>query len=320
MSIQSAPNVFRQLCSKDCIGPADLVSTRDGFWTVSKSLCEILAKKDVLDFPSGEGARLSCDQFFDDWFLYAVPAGSDYVYSLVKLREQEHDAENGVFADGDIPGVTISFVPFSCQVLLDCLAEPTDENRLSLDREIDRVVARRGQRHHAELKRYFINPDSEGAYLVADRYAAQIASFAEGGAIQVPMHYGDMARSGRGDLPTLVESLNEGAGRVVCDHEKIFFLDVAVLTDHERTAILATHTGNPSKYSFAAEVEYHARFLTALARIRLPFCRKSLYDSAVRADMTIGDAVRRRRASYYREGSKIVKRQYRLHKTGEDKR
>jgi hypothetical protein len=61
-------------------------------------------------------------------------------------------------------------------------------------------------------------------------------------------------------------------------------------------------------------VEYHARFLTALAKIRIPFCRKSLYDSAIRADMTIGDAERRRFASYYRENSKIVRRQYGLHK------
>ena len=76
------------------------------------------------------------------------------------------------------------------------------KTELRLDGEIDCVVARRGQRHHEELKRYFINPKSEGAYLVADRYAEYIASF-------------------------------------------------------------------------AAEVEYHARFLTSLAKIKNPFCRKN---------------------------------------------
>jgi hypothetical protein len=61
-------------------------------------------------------------------------------------------------------------------------------------------------------------------------------------------------------------------------------------------------------------VEYHARFLTSWAKIKIPFCKKSLYTSAVRADMTVGDAERRIAVPYYRENSLIVKRQYRLHK------
>jgi hypothetical protein len=60
-------------------------------------------------------------------------------------------------------------------------------------------------------------------------------------------------------------------------------------------------------------VEYHARFLTPLAKIKIPFCRKSFYDSAVRADMTIGDAERAGFAPFYRESSRIVKKQHRLH-------
>lgn len=86
------------------------------------------------------------------------------------------------------------------------------------------------------------------------------------------------------------------------------------LTEHELAAILATHTGNTSRYSFAAEVEYHARFLTPLAKIKIPFFKKSVYDSAVRADMTIGDAERRGFASFYRDNAQVVKKQYRLHK------
>ncbi len=115
-------------------------------------------------------------------------------------------------------------------------------------------------------------------------------------------------------MPAFIDSLNRAAGYVVCDHEKIYFENADALTEHERAAILATHTGNVSVYSFAAEVEYHARFLTAFAKIQNPFCRKSFYASAIRADMTIGDAERRRFASYYRENSGLVRRQYRLHK------
>jgi hypothetical protein len=279
-----------------------------------KSLSDILAQKGILDFPDTDGTRLACDKFFDDWFLYAVPSENDYVYSLLKLREQEHDAEGGSFADGDTPGVTISFVPFSCETLLGCLALSTDENRQLLDREIDRAVARRGQRHHKDLKRYFINPESEGAYLVADLYVKFITSFAKNGVLDTPDHYREIARNRKSRLPSFIESLNQAAGRVVCDHEKIYISNREVLTEHERAAIIATHTGNPSRYSFAAEAEYHARFLMPLAKIKIPFLKKSFYDSAVRADMTIGDAERKRPASYYRENSKIVKKQYQIHK------
>jgi hypothetical protein len=314
MSINSVPSVFLQLLSDENIHKTDIVNTQDGFWMLCKSLSEVLAQKEILDFPDADGTRLACDKFFDDWFLYAVPGESDHVYSLLKLREQEHDTECDSPADGDTPGVTISFVPFSCDVLLGCLATPTDENRQRLDSEIDRVVARRGQRHHESLKSYFIAPISEGAYLVADRYVKHIASFAENGALNVSERYREISKNRRSRLYAFIESLNVAAGRVVCDHEKIYFQNAEDLTEHERAAILVTHTGNPSGYSFAAEVEYHARFLTRLAKIKIPFIKKSVYDSAVRADMTIGDAERRRYAPYYRESSKIVKEQYRLHK------
>ena len=314
MGINAVPSLFLQLQSNECIYMTDLVNTQDGFWMVCKSLSEILAQKGILDFPDASGTRFACDKFFDDWFVYAVPSERDYVYGLLKLREQEHDAEYDSPADGDTPGVTISFVPFSFEVLLGCLAVPTDENRQRLDCEIDRVVAQRGQQHHEDLKRYFINPKSEGAYLVVDQFVKQIASFAENATLDVSEHYREISRNRNARLQGFIESLNRSAGRVVCDHEKIYFQNAEDLTEQERAAILATHTGNTSRYSFAAEVEYHARFLTPLAKIKIPFFKKSVYDSAIRADMTIGDAERRRFAPYYRENSQIVKKQYRLHK------
>ena len=60
-------------------------------------------------------------------------------------------------------------------------------------------------------------------------------------------------------------------------------------------------------YSFAAEVEYHARYLIGLAKIKIPFFKKTIYDSAIRADMTTGDVERIRPASYYRETLKSYK-------------
>ena len=314
MSTYAAPSVFLQLQSNEYICASDLVNAQDGFWMIGKSLAEILARKKILDFPDADGIRLACDRFYDDWFLYAVPSKGDYVYSLVKLREQEHDAHGESPADGDTPGVTISFVPFGCEVLLDCLAEPTDKNRESLDSEIDRVVARRGQRHHESLKGYFVNPRAEGSYLVADLYTKQIASFAKNAMLEVPECYRVIAKNKRARLSRFIESVNQVAGQVVCNHEKIYFQNTNDLTEHECEVILATHTGNTSKHSFAAEIEYHARFLISLARIKIPFFKKTLYESAVRADMTIGDADRRRFAPFYRENSRIVKRHRKFHK------
>ena len=317
MSINTVPTVFARLHSDNCIYDAHIIFSQDGFWMLTASLSQILARKNVMDFPDGKGGRLACDKFYDDWFLYAAPSEGDHVYSLLKLREQEHDAECGDAADGDTPGVTISFISFSCEVLLECLAQPTDENRLKLDAEIDRVVSRRGERHHKDLKRYFAKPQSEGAYIVADRYAEYIACFAEDRFLDVPERYVEISRSGYTRLRRFVESVNQAAGYVVCDHKRIHFQNPEELTEHERSVILATHTGNTSCYSFAAEVEYHARFLTPLAKIKIPLLKKSAYESAVRADMTIGDAERRGSAPFYREGSVIVRRQYRLHKTSE---
>ena len=321
MSSKSIPNMFRILLSDMCISQFDIRKTPDNFFLLYKSLSDILAEKNIFDFLDSKGERLPCDRFFDDWFLYAVPSESDYTYSLLKFREQEHDAEDGSPADGDTPGVTISFISFDGQVLLRCLEDPADENRKRLNGEINRVVAYKGQRHHKSLKKYFIDPKAEGAYLVADVYTKHIASFAENGCLATPeaykalmqkhISYKNSAKFAR--LPSFIEELNQKAGYIVCDNEKIYIQDPAALTEYEAAAILATHTGNTSLYSFAAEVEYHARFLTPLAKIKIPFFGRSIYDSAIRADMTVDDKEFEGPAPFYQEDSKIVKRQKALH-------
>ena len=323
MSGKIVPNIFRFLLSETIIEESDIAGTSDGFFLVHKSVANILASKGIFDFPDSSGERLACSKFFDDWFLYAVPGDNGYIYSLLKLREQEHDAEDGSPADGDTPGVTISFISFNCDTLMDCLADPTDENRKKLNIEINRVVAYKGQRHHPVLKRYFKTPHSCGAYLVADMYTRRIALFAENGRLAVPEHYKEIVQrsisyktSNRlARLPRFIESLNEEAGRVVCDNETIYLENREKPTGHEAAAILATHTGNTSVFSFAAEVEYHARFLTPLAKIKIPFFGRSIYDSAIRADMTVDDTEFEGPAPFYKDDSKIVKRQYTLHRT-----
>ena len=316
------PDAFCRLLAEKSIGEADILNTEDGFFIVNKSLSDILAEKGIFDFPDSSGQILPCDRFFDDWFLYAVPDGAEHTYSLLKLREQEHDTKSGAPADGDTPGVTISFISFSLKILLQCLSDPAAENRQDLNREINRVVAHRGQRHHQALKQYFVKPEALGAYLVATCYAKRMAAFSENGLLAVPEHYKEIlqrsisykSNANFARLPRFIEMLNQQAGHVICDNANIYIKDRENPDAYETTAILATHTGNTSLYSFAAEVEYHARFLTPLAKIRLPFFGKSIYDSAIRADMTIGDTEFEGPAPFYRPDSRIVKRQYQCHK------
>lgn len=321
MMDKNIPGFFRFLLSDTNIEKSDIFGTFDGFFMLNKSIASILSVKGILDFPDSSAERLDCDKFFDDWFIYAVPNEDDYVYSLLKLREQEYDAKYGSLADGDTPGITISFISFDCELLLNCLADPTDESVKKLNFEINRVVSYKGQRHNKALKKYFKNPKSLGAYLVANTYVNFIASCADNGKIAVPefykeivqqsMSYKNIAKFAR--LPRFIENLNKAAGRIVCDNENIYFQNIEKLTEHEALAILATHTGNTSVYSFAAEVEYHARFLTTLAKIKIPFFGRSVYDSAIRADMTVGDTEFEGPAPFYKDASKIVKRQYELH-------
>ena len=321
MEQTTIPEIFRQLMSEGCLKASDILQTQDGFRLAYKSLSHILSEKGITEFPDSEGRMLKCDRFYDDWFLYAIPDAADHVYGLLKLREQEHDREDGAPADGDIPGVTISFIPFASNVLLACIADPSTENRRKLDSEINRVVARKGQRHHRALKTYFSDPRSLGAYLVASTYTRHIALFAENGRLALPEYYKailqrSQSRKNAGNtarIPRFIEGLNGTAGRMVCDHETIYIENREAPSAYEAAAILATHTGNTSVFSFAAEVEYHARFLTPLAKIKIPFYGRSIYDSAIRADMTICDTELEGPAPFYKDDAKIVKRQYALH-------
>ena len=321
MSDKSMPNTFRCLLSDMSIEKSDIAGTGDGFFLVNKSVANILASQGIFDFPDASGERFACNKFFDDWFLYAVHDEADDTYGLLKLREQENDTLDGSPADGDTPGVTISFISFACEVLLACLADPSDENRRKLNEEINRVVARRGQHHHKALKRYFMNPRSEGAYLVVDTYIKHMASFSQNGYLDVPEHYKEIVQrhisyknsAKWARLPRFIDGLNREAGYTICDHDKIFISNREEPSEYESLAILATHTGNTSVYSFAAEVEYHARFLTPLAKIKIPFFGRSIYDSAIRADMTIDDTEFEGPAPFYQADSKIVMRQYALH-------
>ncbi len=270
---KNLPELFEWLMELGCFGEGEVYTTSDGFCAATMTIADILAHRGITTVPESRGDQLDCSLFFDDWYLYAVSDGVDCTYSLFKMREQEYDAKLGRNADGDTPGVTIPFISMQTEILQECLRDPTPENRICLNEEINRVVAYRGQRHNETLKQYFIRTEAQGPYLIAKLYTGHIASLAENGCILVPERYAcDYKKQGsRGRVPRFIEENNRYAESVICDHERIYVGDPLHPTERERLAILATYTGNTSFFSFAAEVQFHARFLTWWAKIPVPF-------------------------------------------------
>ena len=173
------------------------------------------------------------------------------------------------------------------------------------------------QNHHPALKEYFIRPQAEAPYLVADTYVKHIAAFSSAGTLNVPKAYKEIylkryASGKYARVPDFLDQNNCEAKKIVCDHEKIYIQNVKQLSRYEKLAILATHTGNVSYHSFAAEIRYHAMFLNKLMKIRLPMAG-SPYASAVRADMSIGDKEIQGPTPYYDLSSKIVLKQEENH-------
>lgn len=114
---KAVPPFFRELMRRGCLDAGEIRAASDGFYVAAKSLADILVGQGIATFPNDRDELRDCDKFFDDWYCYAVPGKGGYVYSLFKLREQEFDAKNGLIADGDTPGVTVSFIAFDTEVL-----------------------------------------------------------------------------------------------------------------------------------------------------------------------------------------------------------
>ena len=317
LNINRIPSVFRYLLNAQLIREENVLFTKDGFYMIYKSFSSILISKGIETFPDREDRILECRNFFDDWFLFAIPDHEDYVYGLLKMREQEHDLEQGMKADGDTPGVTISFIALNTSIIKACLEDPSAENRKKMGMEINRVVAYHRQNHHSALKDYFIRPQAEAPYLIAETYVNQIASFSITGTLNVPKAYTEIfqkrtASAKYARVPDFLDQNNLEANRIVCDHEKIYIQNVKHLSRYEKLAILATHTGNVSVHSFAAEIRYHAMFLNKLMKIRLPLVG-SPYASAVRADMSIGDKEFQGPTPYYDLSGTMVFAQMKYH-------
>lgn len=319
-SDKTVHDCFSVFIESGLIEKNNIEKTDDGFFCLNKSISDILAEKEIYTFPTDDGKELKNENYYDDWYIYAIKKEKGFVYSLFKLREQEYDMYAGERADYDSPGVTVSFISYDLSTLLKCLSEPTEENRLAMSNEINRVVARRGQRHDSALKKYFCKTESKASYLIAELYVKHILSFTHKGFIIVPQKYEEIYSaslvqsegSKEKRLPDFINRNNADAGRVVCDHDKIYINDPKAPDYYEKLAILATHTADTSFNRFACEIQYHALFLNSLTRIKIPFIG-SVYENAIRADLSIDDSEFEGNAPYHREDSRFEKKHIEKH-------
>lgn len=253
--------------------PEEAETAGDGFCAVKLSVAEILARQGIRELPGDTQPPLPCGLYYDDWHPYSLSGG---VWGLCKLREQEYDG-----GDSDDPGVTISFIAFDAKVLRQSLLDPSEENLLRLRRELHRVTAQRGQRHHPALKAYFLDPKSQGSYLIARLYIRKLADCAGPGPLPLPRNCRALLGTPGGRrLRRFLEENDRKAGKRIFTGESLLLSRWEALTEQEQLALLAVHTGNTSLHSFAAEVCFHAAFLFGPAG-------SPLYASAVRADMAV---------------------------------
>ncbi len=340
VQVSVLPPLFQSLTRDGYFLVSQIESTIDGFFMCRKPLSYILNNAGISALLNNEDKPFLCNNFFDDWYLYSVYNGTSYVYSLLKMREQE--CENSSDYDYDDPGVTVCFVSLNTNIFLDCLYNDSNTNKKALYNEIQRVVQQTGQTHNTVLQQYFNNPASVASYNIAELYIQHIADSANGTQINLPNIYLDILEDiaayerlieqleGRTDsgsqmsvmqaraqieeltrVPNFIESINQGAGYTVCDDEKITIQSPCCLSSPEKYAILATHTGNVSLNSFAAEVKYHAYALeTWYGDLNL----LNAYERAIRADMAIGEETQSGITDqYYDLNSDIVQEQVRYH-------
>ena len=58
MNAIRTPGSFVRLIEAECINQSDIISAEDGFFFINKSLSDILAEKNIFDFPDSSGQIL----------------------------------------------------------------------------------------------------------------------------------------------------------------------------------------------------------------------------------------------------------------------
>lgn len=303
------------LLNQGLISSADIKTTDDGFSIITKSLSDILLAKgiDRLYKPAENLSYREVQYFYDDWYFFAITNSPIIQYSVVKMREEEHDPSS-VDHDGDTQVVTVPFIRFEMQSFLTCISNPSIANSENLFTQLAISLEDENSIHDETICRYFSRTESKGAYLIAEEYVKIIAKTCINGYINAPADYANVVQQESDDrLVTYVSEIDEAAGGNLYDEttNRIYISNPESLTYYEKCMILATHTGDANFNSFATEVEYHADMTLLFS----PIHDFILYEKACRADLsTIEGGINNWASHNYRDlDSKMVKAQAAIH-------
>lgn len=240
---------------KPYISIDDLAVTDDGFVICKKSMKDILLSAGF-KLTDTFGSATVAD--YDDWYLSSLIGEKANVYTIIKLREPTDSKGNA--------GSSVPFIAMDIQKLTLVLEKKANGEKISeeemkvLKIAIDDMVYGTGARNE-NLKNYFQNPESKGSYLLADIVIEKVAQDAEANengtyTYQIPTSYDENVVQCQAKLDEL-----EKSGVYNKEDNTITIKDKSNLSQDEADAILTITTGNPDKYSYAAENQWHAEAL-----------------------------------------------------------
>lgn len=256
------PSYFVDFINLEIAKYNDVVQTKDGFSMCKQPMSVILSKYKVKKIKDGK-SWLPVKDYYDDWYLYCVKDGKKYVYSLLKMREKEHDEK-----DGDDPGTSVSFMEFDVRSLVGVSLQKSGLEKLSqgISRTIhpyfyskSAIIQTPDKLYSASLQKYFAKTKSTGSYLIANQYIKKVIKEERNGN-ELPVYLDKMTKQQTAYLQGL---------KGIYDQKKnvIKLKDINALTKREKQAVLVSRTGNISQNSFAGENQFHAVWLKRIAEL-----------------------------------------------------
>ncbi|MBC2005514.1 hypothetical protein HCA78_17230 [Listeria booriae] len=184
---------------------------------------------------------------YADWYTYSITDDKgNTVFGLCKMRSDE--SHGGL-------GISVSFVQLDKSELSLIFSKQKTGNDFDADTEssIYEALYKSDAELNPTLVNYFYNPTSKASYLIADLYVNKII---ETKVVDNKLSYPKMGSTFETDFTPYQVSVLESLG--VYQNGEIIIADKNNLSENEYRALLMTFSGNPSIYSFAAEVQTHA--------------------------------------------------------------
>ena len=210
--------------------------SNDGFIYIGESIATLLT-----DYGMTGNKPLP----YDDWHIFGVSSGTKTEYGLCKMRTQ---------IDPKGASVAVSFLLFDldkfnifCQAGDFSSAENLLDNNITLkDINVSELILN-----------YFTDTSNSGYYVLANTYIDVILE-EEQITNQIDMvELGIYQKSVYDELATDIEK----------ESQCFYISDPENLTNLEKDKILLLRSGNPSIYSFAAEIHFHALMTKHLGQI-----------------------------------------------------